>query len=130
MSVSSTFDLDEHLLMDPPLLSKQALEEGAWLTDIEISCFLEKLKQHSTSNGIFVNGLHNPIELMSKKVIPSRSESFVEILNSNQNHWVCVAAGICIEDEDVCLFDSMSRKSIDSQLGKTVADLVVTDRLK
>ena len=48
---------------------------------------------------------------------------------SNNNHWVCVAGGLQMENEDVCLYDSSPRYSIDSILGKNIAN-VVSDRVK
>jgi len=59
-----------------------------------------------------------------------RQENFVEVLNSNNNHWVCVAAGLNIANEDIFLFDSMSRNVIDRQLGTTCSLLDVLPRLK
>ena len=44
------------------------------------------------------------------------TNDFIRIALSNNNHWVCIAGGLCIEAEDICLFDSLFRDQIDIEL--------------
>ena len=58
-----------------------------------------------------------------------KEDDFIRVMISNDNHWVCVAGGLYVENEDVCLYDSSPRNGIDSVLGKNLAN-VVSDRVK
>ncbi len=113
-------------------LTEKQLRDGAWLTDIEIVAFLDKIKEFLEINNIVFQGLRDPTVLTALRTdnINMRKDNFVEVVFSNNNHWVCVAAGLNIADEDICLFDSMSRNVIDVQLGTTCSLLTVLPRLE
>jgi hypothetical protein len=113
-------------------LTERQLRNDAWLTDIEIVAFLEKIKEYLEINNIEFQGLRDPTVLTALRTdnINMRHENFVEVLFSNNNHWVCVAAGLNIANEDICLFDSMSRNVIDVQLGTTCSLLTALPRLE
>jgi len=83
-------------------------------------------------NDIEFQGLRDPTVLTALRInnINIRLENYVEVLNSNNNHWVCVSAGLNISNEDICLFDSMSRNVIDRQLGTTCSLITVLTRLE
>ena len=112
-------------------LTVNQLISGAWLTDTEINLFLELLRKQFKH----VNGLEDPLmithENYMKKYFKSikKADDFIRVMISNDNHWVCVAGGLYVEDEDVCLYDSSPRNGIDNVLGKNLAN-VVSDRVK
>ena len=105
------------------LTIKQLLND-AWLTDTEINLFLDLLRKEFKN----VNGLEDPLMIKYFKN-NKKTEDFVRVMISNDNHWVCVAGGLYNGQEDVCLFDSSPRASIDHVLGQNIAN-VVTDRIK
>jgi hypothetical protein len=113
-------------------LSERELREDEWLSDREIYAYLNKIREYLNANNIEFQGLNDPTVLTALRTdnLNMRQENFVEVLNSNNNHWVCVAAGLNIGDEDLCLFDSMSRREIDTQLGTTCSLITVLPRLE
>jgi len=113
------------------LLTEENLRNGAWLTDTMINEFLLRLKFYFDSQNTAYFGLDDPIALAALRINNEnmRAENFVQIVNSSRNHWVCVAGGLDFIDQDICLFDSMTRSSIDRQLGTTCSLLVVPERL-
>jgi len=113
-------------------LTERQLRNGAWLTDREIVFFLSKIKEYFYTNNIEFQGLRDPTVLTALRTdnLNMRQDNFVEVLFSNNNHWVCVAAGLKIANEDLCLFDSMPRKKIDSQLGTTCSLISALTRLE
>ena len=104
-------------------LSEEQLMNDAWLSDTEINIFLNMLKEYNIKNNIYVEGLNDPIFLQSLRIsnVDHRHDSFVEVLMSRDNHWVCLERGILERKdnglEDISLYDSMHRSSIDTQLG-------------
>ena len=56
--------------------------------------------------------------------IENKTHDFVRIVNNNNTHWLCVAGGLYIEDEDICLFDSLSRYSVDKNLGDQLSKFI------
>ena len=80
------------------------------------------LKEYNVKENIFIEGLNDPVVLQSLRInnVEQRHDSFVEIIMSRNNHWVCVERGVLnrIDDgpEDVSLYDSMFRTSVDKQL--------------
>jgi hypothetical protein len=113
-------------------LTVNQLLAGAWLTDTEINLFLELLRKKFKNS---VNGLEDPLMITHENYMKKyfntikKTDDFVRVMISNNNHWVCVAGGLQMENEDVCLYDSSPRYSIDSILGKNIAN-VVSDRVK
>lgn len=110
-------------------LNEQELRNDRWLTDIEIAEFLRKLKEFNNRENILVNGLNDPIYIESLKIRDNykRKDSFVEVMFSRGNHWVCVESGILNKEKGkgiITIFDSMSRTSIDNMLG-TNCSLIV-----
>ena len=102
-------------------LTRQDIRDGEWLTDTEISMFLEKLKGQFPG----INGLEDPILVKNQPYSLPKHEVFVRVVISRDNHWVCIVGGQFIEGEDVCLYDSLSRIAIDCVLGETLAATVV-----
>ncbi len=113
-------------------LPENQLRNNAWLTDIEIWGFLSKMRDYLNLNNILFSGLNDPIVLTSLRIDGEnrRNDHFVEILNSGNNHWVTVAAGLPFDRQDVCLYDSMSRNSIDVQLGTLTSLICNRSRLE
>jgi len=128
-------DADDHKIEENPrkniLLTEKDLRNDAWLTDIEITEFLLRIREYFESQNTAYFGLNDPIVLAGLRIgnINMRAENFVEVLNSSRNHWVCVAGGLAFPNQDICLFDSMTRSSIDPQLGTTCSLIVVPTRL-
>ena len=104
-------------------LNEQQLRDGDWLTDIEISEFLVKLKEFNQAKKITVNGLNDLIYLSQSYLVNythQRKESFVEVIFSRGNHWICIESGILNKDNEkgiISIFDSMSGTYIDNMLG-------------
>ena len=96
--------------------------------------FLLKLNEYNLNNGIKVNGLTDPVILASLRTRDDcmRSDDFIEFVCSYNNHWVCVASGSPMYPTNVgiCLFDSMARTHIDTELGTTCSLITSCDRLK
>ena len=117
-------------------LNEQQLRDGDWLTDIEISEFLVKLKEFNQAKKITVNGLNDPIYLSQSYLVNhthQRKESFVEVIFSRGNHWICIESGILNKDNEkgiISIFDSMSRTSIDNMLGTQCSLIVPTNFVK
>ncbi len=113
-------------------LTERQLRNNAWLTDREIVFFLDKIKEYLYTNNIEFQGLRDPTVLTALRTdnLNMRQDDFVEVLFSNNNHWVCVAAGLNIANEDLCLFDSLSRRKIDTQLGTTCSLITALTRLE
>ncbi len=113
-------------------LTEMQLRNDEWLSDQEIFAFLNKIKEYLNANNIRFQGLNDPTVLTALRTdnINMRQENFVEVLNSNNNHWVCVAAGLNIGNEDLCLFDSMPRREIDTELGTTCSLITTLPRLE
>ena len=44
---------------------------------------------------------------------------------SRENHWVLIAGGLKIQGEDLCIFDSKYRGSIENELGENVAKILL-----
>jgi len=113
-------------------LTVNQLLAGAWLTDTEINLFLELLRKEFKSR---VNGLEDPLMITHENYMKKyfntikKADDFVRVMISNDNHWVCVAGGLQLDNEDVCLFDSSPRHGIDKILGKNIAN-VVSERVK
>ena len=103
------------------LLTIESILSGEWLTDNEINVFLENIREFNKINGKIIYGLSDPIEAEYRRIKKTRNifkGYFVEIFLSRENHWVCVAGGPNSGDVDVFLYDSMSRTSIDDNLGE------------
>ena len=66
----------------------------------------------------FVNGLEDPLLISHQPFELKQTNDFIRVVLSNNNHWVCLAGGLCIETEDICLFDSLYRSKIDIELGE------------
>lgn len=113
-------------------LSEQELRKDAWLTDREVYGFLLKLKEYLKSNQIKMNGLNDPAYLTGLLISKNhvRTEPFVEIICSNENHWVCVAVGLNQSNVDISLYDSLSRREIDAHLGSLCSLISVKERLQ
>jgi len=88
------------------------------------------MKEYFYTNNIEFQGLRDPTVLTALRIDNMRQDNFVEVLLSNNNHWVCVAAGLNIANEDLCLLDSMSRRKIDSQLETTYSLISALTRLE
>ena len=94
-------------------INEESLLNGEWLSDHEIYQYLRLLKTQFP----YVNGLEMPCYYTHVKMyIENKTHDFVRIVNNNNAHWLCVAGGLYIEDEDICLFDSLSRYSVDKNL--------------
>ena len=108
-------------------LTVNQLLNGAWLTDTEIKVFLEKLRQKFKH----VNGLEDPVVMTNDLSHIKKRDDFIHVVISNNNHWVCVASGFEFGDvdrNDICLFDSSPRHSIDKTLEKNIGKLLPTKR--
>lgn len=113
-------------------LSVRELRKDAWLTDREIYAFLMKLKHYLKSNQVKINGLNDPAYLTGLHISNThmKTEPFVEIICSNGNHWVCIAAGLNRSTADISLYDSLPRREIDPQLGSLCSLISVNERLQ
>jgi hypothetical protein len=116
----------------PLLMTEKQLRNNEWLTDIEIEAFLYKMRDYLELNNITFRGLNDPVLITGLRInsINMRNEHFVEIVNSGNNHWVTISAGSQFDQHDICLFDSMPRQSIDTQLGTTASLLSHQSRLE
>ena len=100
--------LTDSVFSSSVLLSEQLLRTNEWLTDREVLAFLLKIRTFNLANNAQINGLNDPIIIsgLRLEIDGMRNESFVEVLNSGNNHWVCVVA--CSgSDQDICLFDRL-----------------------
>ncbi len=116
---------------NPILMTEKQLRNHEWLTDREIEAFLSKMRDYFYLNNITFRGLNDPVLLSGLRInnINMRNEHFVEVVNSGNNHWVTISAGSQFDEHDVCLFDSLPRHAIDSQLGTTASLLTIRSRL-
>jgi hypothetical protein len=103
-------------------LTIEQLLNGAWLSDTEIFSFLKLLKRLPEFKDVDGPGI-----IAHKPQLIKRTEGFIQVVLSNNNHWVCIVGGLAIDKEDVCLFDSMSRSSIDKTLEKQIRNLIIPE---
>ena len=108
-------------------LTVQELLNGAWLTDTEINLFLNLLRKEFKN----VNGLEDPLFISNDFGRIKKTEYFIRVVISNNNHWVCIAGGIYGDDdeeEDIFLFDSSPRNVIDKVLGENIGNCLTNRR--
>ena len=92
------------------------------------------MREAFTSENILFNGLNDPVYISGLRISNDhmRTENFVEVVISNDNHWVCITGSG--EDssnaQDISLFDSMRRLQIDKRLGTTCSLITVRSRLE
>ena len=102
-------------------LTWEQLRNGEWLTDIEINAYMRLLKTEFPH----INGLEMTNYFTNDRFfVPNKTRDWVRILYSN-NHWTCLASGIN-NDDDISVFDSMSRKNVEETLGDQVARMLPT----
>ena len=80
----------------------------------EIEAFLVLLRRQFP----LLSGLEDPLKIMYDPDKCIKTEAFIRVMLSRTNHWVCVAGGYRCENEDVLLFDSMNRTTIDKNLDR------------
>ena len=100
------------------LTENQFLSES-WLYDNEINAFIKILRYFHS-----ILALENSARTQHETFrCEKKTESFVRIILSRLDHWVCVVGGFWLENEDVLLYDSMYRNSIDAVLGEQQFEL-------
>ena len=101
---------------------KAQLTEGAWLTDKHVNSCNKLLKQQCPNQ----NGLQDTLVLAKKLAWRSNMKDFVQIVNVNNLHWVCVA-NIGSPDNTIDVYDSLPANSLGSQsLREQVAAIIRT----
>ena len=101
---------------------KEQLAEGAWLTDKHINASNKLLKQQCPNQ----NGLEDKLVLANKLTWRSNTKDFVQIVNLNNLHWVCVA-NIGCPDNTIDVYDSLPANSLGSKsLQEQVAAIICT----
>ena len=113
----SVFFLAKRLRRDAMLDS--LAKDGSWLTDIHISKACQLLKSQ------FPNVLGFQASVLSQKSMFKRIEgSYVQIINTNSNHWITVAG---IHGSLVRVYDS-KYKSISDDTKRQIALLTASDK--
>jgi hypothetical protein len=79
---------DEETLSSKGKLTVKQLLDGEWLTDTEIECFLSILRNEFPH----IDGLEDPLILKNRTDNVAIASSFIRVVNSGSNHWVCVAS--------------------------------------
>jgi len=103
------------------ILNEAQILQGAWLTDYDIFQFLRLLKTQFPH----VNGLELPCHYtVPNRYIENKTTDFIRIVNCNNNHWICIAGELFIQNEDICFFDSMRRESINKNLGDQLSKMM------
>ena len=118
MSLSST-ELDESIgrqwlpKLNLNASNRRILSSGQWLTDKHVRAALMCLAKQFPS----INGLQDTLLLYEFQQYNSTTENMIQIINVNQNHWVCLST-INASAGVIDVFDSMpslSRTSMSLQ---------------
>ena len=102
----STYWVEELGLKDS---DKQEIIEGAWLNDRHINAGQKCLKRQFVEQA----GLQDTLVLKELAVYKSSKENFIQILNVNASHWVCIS-NKGLPPGIVVVFDSMPSYTKDS----------------
>ena len=102
---------------------KTQLIEGSWLTDKHINASNKLLKQQCPNQ----NGQQDTLVLAEKLMWRSNTKDFVQIINLNNLHWVCVS-NIGCPDNTIDVYDSLPSNSVGSKsLQEQVAAIIHTE---
>ena len=109
------------------LSTREELNRGDWLTDFDIMTFLKPLRQHCLDHKLGINGLEDPLELLFG--VDRRTNDFVRIVFV-VNHRICCVGGEDIPGQDVCIYDSLPRSSIEPTLAAQAREWFPPEKAK
>ena len=59
--------------------------------------------------------------------IEKPTRDFIRVIHVKNNHWICVAGGLYLNEEDICIYDSMPRDRITKNLQKILSRMIPYD---
>ena len=95
--------------------------DGGWLYDDDIYAFMRLLKgQFPLVNGLEASNFFT----YKSPYVQTPTDDFIRILYCDNKHWITVSGGLGLNNENVCIYDSMPRDSINDYLKKQLEKLI------